>query len=93
MGSVPVAWARAARWLLMVYDRVETPDIKLTQEFLGEMLGTRRSSVNIAAGSLQQSGFISYSRGKILIKDRVALEEVACECYPTIARLFRNMYK
>ena len=84
---------RLARWLLMVYDRIETDEIKLTQEFLGEMLGARRSSVNLAAGSLQRSGYITYSHGKIHIQNRDALEEVACECYPTISKLFRNMYK
>ena len=85
--------ARLARWLLMVSDRTGENDIKLTQEFLGEMLGTRRSSVNLAAGSLQRSGFISYSRGQINIADPEALETVACECYPIIAKLFHDLYR
>jgi CRP-like cAMP-binding protein len=85
--------ARLARWLLMVHDRVGGTEIRLTQEFLGEMLGARRSSVNLAAGSLQRSGIIGYSRGKIHIDSREALESVACECYPIIAKLFHSLYK
>jgi CRP-like cAMP-binding protein len=85
--------ARLARWLLMVQDRVGGTEIRLTQEFLGEMLGARRSSVNLAAGSLQRSGVIGYSRGKIRIESREALEDVACECYPVISKLFRELYK
>jgi CRP-like cAMP-binding protein len=85
--------ARLARWLLMVHDRVGGKEIRLTQEFLGEMLGARRSSVNLAAGSLQRSGVIGYSRGKIYIDDRETLEAVACECYPIISKLFHGLYK
>jgi CRP-like cAMP-binding protein len=85
--------ARLARWLLMVQDRVGGTEIRLTQEFLGEMLGARRSSVNLAAGSLQRSGVIGYSRGKIYIESRETLEDVACECYPIISKLFHNLYK
>ena len=39
---------RLARWLLMCSDRVSSNDLALTQEFLGQMLGTRRSSVTVA---------------------------------------------
>ena len=84
---------RLARWLLMVQDLVESDEIRITQEFLGEMLGARRSSVTLAAGSLQRSGVIAYSRGRIFVTDRAALEGVACECYPIIAKLTRNLYR
>ena len=84
---------RLARWLLMVRDRVGTNEISLTQEFVGEMLGARRSGVNLAIGSLQRSGYINHSRGKILIHDPDALAGVACECYPAIAKLFQEMYR
>ena len=84
---------RLARWLLMVADRTGSLEMELTQEFLGEMLGTRRSSVTIAASSLQRSGFIDYRRGHITILSRERLEEAACECYPVTRRLFDNIYK
>jgi CRP-like cAMP-binding protein len=75
---------RLARWLLSVHDCVQTDEIPLTQEFVANMLGVRRSGVTIAANSLQQSGLISYRRGKITITDYNGLKEAACECYPLI---------
>jgi CRP-like cAMP-binding protein len=46
---------RLARWLLMTQDRIESDHLPLTQEFLGQMLGTRRSSVTVAAGDFAKS--------------------------------------
>ena len=79
---------RLARWLLSVRDCVLQNELHLTQEFIANMLGTRRSGVTVAAGILQQAGIIRYSRGKIVILDRQALENVSCECYRTIQREF-----
>jgi CRP-like cAMP-binding protein len=72
---------RLARWLLTVQDLIQSDKLPLTQEFIGNMLGVRRSGVTIAAGILQKAGMISYSRGKITILNREALEDTACECY------------
>jgi CRP-like cAMP-binding protein len=77
---------RLGRWLLMCADRVGSNELPLTQEFLGQMLGTRRSSVTIAAGTLQKAGLIGYGRGDVKIVDRRKLEEVACECYGIMQR-------
>lgn len=78
--------ARLARWLLMSQDRVGGDDIHLTHEFLAHMLGTRRSSVTVAAGVLAKAGLITYNRGNVKIKSRSQLEEAACECYDLITR-------
>lgn len=83
---------RLARWLLMVQDRVNELDLPLTQEFLAQMLGSRRSTVTIAASNLQRAGMIDYRRGHIKIIDRERLIETACECYTTIRKLFDNLY-
>ena len=72
---------RMARWMLTASDRLESPILNLTQEFLAQMLGSRRSTVTVAAGNLQRRGMLDYSRGRIKILDRPALEQVACECY------------
>ena len=61
---------RLARWLLMSRDRIGSDDLPLTQEFLGHMLGTRRSSVSTSASALQNAGMITYSRGNVTILDR-----------------------
>jgi CRP-like cAMP-binding protein len=72
---------RLARWLLMCHDRVEGDELRLTQEFIAQMLGIRRSGVSEAAVVLQGKGLVSYSRGHITIIDRSGLEKFACECY------------
>jgi Crp-like helix-turn-helix protein len=56
----------------------------LTQEFLGEMLGVRRTSVSVVANTLQQAGFIRYSRGRIRILNLDGLRETTCECYQSV---------
>jgi CRP-like cAMP-binding protein len=75
---------RLSRWLLMRHDRMESDELLLTQEFISNMLGTRRASVGGAALGLQHSGLIRYSRGHINILNRSALEDTACECYRAV---------
>jgi CRP-like cAMP-binding protein len=75
---------RLARWLMMSHDRIDSQTMPLTQEFLGQMLGTRRSSVSLAASILQKAGMITYTRGNVTILDRGKLQEAACDCYDII---------
>src|SRR5262249_17422339 len=76
--------ARLCRWLLQTHDYIDGDAIPLTQEFLGQMLGVRRTTVTLAARLLQSAGLIRYRRGLIHIVDRAALEEIACECYAVV---------
>jgi CRP-like cAMP-binding protein len=75
---------RLAKWLLACSDRTGSRHLPLTHEFLSQMLGTRRSTVTLAAGILQRAGFIEYSRGHVNILDSKGLEAAACECYRTV---------
>jgi len=83
--------ARLARWLLTASDRNNSERLGLTQEFLSQMLGSRRSTVTVMAGELQRDGMIEYSRGRILITNREALEKVACECYGIVTAAYKKM--
>jgi hypothetical protein len=65
---------------------VDSDSIPLTQEFLSEMLGVRRTTVTVVARVLQEAGLIRYRRGRIEIIDRCGLEEAACECYSAIRK-------
>lgn len=76
--------ARFCRWLLQCADRAASDTIPLTQEFLAEMLGVRRTSVTEVASKVQSAGAITYSRGVIKILDRAALHQMSCECYETL---------
>jgi CRP-like cAMP-binding protein len=82
--AVHSAEARFARWLLQTQDRIDSDALPLTQEFLSQMLGVRRTTVTLVARALQQAGLIRYRRGQIVILDRAGLEEAACECYQII---------
>jgi len=75
--------ARLSRWLLRCRDLLGSDDIHLTQEFLAEMLGARRTSVTLVASALKQAGFIRYRRGHISVIDVEGLRDSACECYKT----------
>jgi CRP-like cAMP-binding protein len=80
---------RLARWLLMSHDRIGNQTMPLTQDFLGQMLGTRRSTVSMSASILQKAGMITYTRGNVTIVDRAKLEEAACDCYAIIQQQSR----
>jgi CRP-like cAMP-binding protein len=77
---------RAARWLLMTADRMDSPTFELTQHFLAQMLAVRRTSVSEVAQALAVDGCITYTRGSITITDRPRLQAHACNCYEAIRR-------
>ena len=83
---------RLARWLLMAHDRAASETLPLTQEFISMMLGVRRPGVTVAATILQQTGAISYTRGRITVLDRKRLEETSCECYNMVKEQFDQLF-
>jgi len=82
--------SRLARWILMSQDRVRSESLPLTQEFLGQMLGTRRASVTAAAGMLQRAGLIAHTRGSVTILNRRKLEDAACDCYGIVRQQLKD---
>jgi CRP-like cAMP-binding protein len=75
---------RLARWILLCHDRTQSDVLPLTHEFLSHMLGTRRTTVTLAAQSLQFMGLIEYHRGTVRILDVPGLERISCECYRVV---------
>jgi Mn-dependent DtxR family transcriptional regulator len=65
--------------------------MELTQEFLAQMLGVRRTSVSVVAGALQSAGFIKYRRGHITLVDIEGLKQSACECYETVKHNYERL--
>ena len=79
------------RWLLLSLDRLEGTDLVMTQELIANMLGVRREGVTEAAHKLQEAGLIRYSRGRISVLDRVALERRVCECYGVVKKEYDRL--
>jgi CRP-like cAMP-binding protein len=59
---------RICKWLLRM-QKLVGEDLILTQEFLAQMMGVRRTSVTEVCVGLQRAGMITYSRGRIHIVD------------------------
>jgi CRP-like cAMP-binding protein len=76
--------SRLAKWLLRAADLHGGDELLLTQEYIAQMLGVRRTSVTMVARTLQEAGLIRYTRGNIKLLDIQALKETACECYETV---------
>jgi CRP-like cAMP-binding protein len=83
--------ARMARWMLTACDRIQTDSLQLTQEFLAQMLGSRRSTVTVSAGQLQREGLIDYTRGRVRVVNRAGLEAKACECYNIVRSTYDKL--
>jgi CRP-like cAMP-binding protein len=82
---------RLARWLLMVQERIQSDELELTQQFLAEMLGARRTTVTEAAGILQRAGWIEYTRGRVRVLNRAGLQAAACECFQITSRYYQRL--
>jgi CRP-like cAMP-binding protein len=82
---------RMARWMLTAADRTQSDALQITQEFLAQMLGSRRSTVTVAAGQLQRQGLIDYSRGRVRIVNRPDLEAMSCECYHVVRATYDEL--
>ena len=84
---------RFARWLLTVRDNIQQDEFNLTQEFISQMLGVRRTGVTEVASQFQKEGIIEYKRGFIRIVSAQKLEAATCECYQLIYQEFSRLLK
>jgi len=82
---------RLARWLLAVHDRVRKREFQITHQFISQMLGVRRETVTELAGLLQDRGLITYTRGRLTVRDRRGLERASCDCYRIIRAEFDRL--
>jgi CRP-like cAMP-binding protein len=79
------------RWLLLSLDRLQGPELVMTQELIANMLGVRREGVTEGALKLQKAGLIQYARGRITVLDRKGLESRTCECYAVVKREYDRL--
>lgn len=80
-----------SRFLLLSMDRLDGDVLVMTQELIANMLGVRREGITEAALKLQQAGLIKYTRGRITILDRHALERKSCECYAVVKKEYDRL--
>ncbi len=83
---------RCSRWLLMTQDRIGSPELNLTHEFLSVMLGVRRATITDILNPLQRGGLLRTHRGMIEILDRPGLEAISCECYEMVKQQFGKLF-
>jgi CRP-like cAMP-binding protein len=81
------------RWILSMLDRVGPREIPMTHQQIADMLGVRREGITEAARKLKEAGVIGYSRGRVRVLDRDALENCACECYGVVREEYDRLLR
>lgn len=89
--ALHTAEQRLCRWLLLTRERLGDDVLPLTQEHLSIMLGVQRTTITAIASELQMTGLVSYSRGRITLRDRAGLAARSCECYEAIETAAQQM--
>ncbi len=74
---------RLAKWLLRLHHGGNGAPVRLNQARLAAMLGVQRTSINVAARSLQATGGVRFNRGKASILDVARLTASSCRCGTT----------
>jgi CRP-like cAMP-binding protein len=78
--------SRLSRWLLQTSEKIGSDTIPFTHEFLGKMLGVRRSTVTEALSEFHAAGLLDGHRGQIILLRRGELKKRACPCYEIVRR-------
>lgn len=82
---------RVCKWLVRMYDLAGS-DFPLTQEFMAQMMGVRRTSVTAVAAKLAKEGLISYNRGKVTVLSIERLQKRACECFDAVRKQYAELF-
>lgn len=83
--------SRLARWLIMCQDRILGDELQLTHEFMGMMISADRSNVTVTLHILEGAGMIYSKRGRVIIRDREKLEELAGDGYGVPEAEYRHL--
>ena len=71
---------RAARWLLLARDRMQSSSFPLTQESFADLLGVSRPAVSTVGARFAREGAAEFRRGTVHVLDPGLLEKSSCEC-------------
>jgi CRP-like cAMP-binding protein len=83
---------RMCKWLVRMYDLAGS-SLPLTQDFMAQMMGVRRTSVTFVANQLQKEGIISYSRGRMNILSMDLLQRRSCECHEAVRTRYQMLFR
>ena len=64
------------------------PTLPITHRALADMLAVQRTTITLVLRMMSSAGLIRHERGSIAILDRSGLEELTCECYGIIKRVY-----
>jgi CRP-like cAMP-binding protein len=79
------------RWLLLSLDRLPSPEMRMTQELIANMLGVNDATAMEGAQTLQSAGLIDYEQGRIRVLNRAGLEKRSCECYGVVRKEYARL--
>jgi CRP-like cAMP-binding protein len=84
---------RVARWILETADRLESDilPIPVTQEYVAQCLGVRRTTVTLLVRALHDVEAIRWGRSRVEILDRARIEARACSCYTALRERMRKL--
>lgn len=81
---------RLCRWLLMFHDRVDGEELAITHDSLATLLDARRATVTDALHTLEGDRLLRCTRGRIVVRDRAALELHAGHAYGASESAYRS---
>jgi CRP-like cAMP-binding protein len=82
---------RVCRWLLMRHDRVPIDQLSIKHDEISRNLGTRRASVTDCLHVLEGQRLIRCYRGRIIVRDRAGLEQLAGHSYGLAEADYRTL--
>jgi CRP-like cAMP-binding protein len=82
---------RLCKWLLRMR-LLSGNEFHITQDFLAQMMGVRRTSVTEIAGRFQSAGLIAYKRGDLRILDIEGIKSRACECHDDLQERYDQLF-
>ena len=82
---------RLARWILLRHDRVGGDEILVQHDEIADDLSSRRASITDSLHVIEGAGLVRCRRGRILVRDRLALETLARGYYGSAEATYRQV--
>jgi hypothetical protein len=83
---------RVARWLLVRHDRARGDEIRVRHDEIADSLGVRRASITDCLHIIEGDGHLRCRRGRITIRDRAQLVQMAGVCYGAAEAHYRSFF-